>query len=230
MVRTATEGRTPEGLIVPPGLERTLTELNSDNQKFLKFRDTLHLKSLTGAVTERYLASVRVERDGVAYYEPKGKETHPDLAAMIMNELDFHLHRRVYQDMTAELYEQLRAVKDPTTGESYTHTVTKTKFGVDANALKQAFDENGATLAIVSGITDNLGSKWSQRELGGAIRHKYGDDPAKYEAGIENFRTANLGIGEEFTPERLTRKTVDELLGVYVGLVDQALEKTHKAR
>ncbi|MBS3169665.1 hypothetical protein J4210_04210 [Candidatus Woesearchaeota archaeon] len=226
MVRTATEGRTPEGLVVPAGLERTLRELNRDNQEFLQVKDTLHLESLTGAVTEKYLASVRVERDGVAYYEPKGKETYQDLADLLMSELDYHLHRRVYQNMTAELYEQLKTVKDPATGESYTHTVTKTQFGVDTNALKHAFDENGATLATVSGITANLGNKWFQRELGGAIRHKYDDDPARYKAGIENFRTSKLGIGGEYTPERLTPLGVDELLGAYVGLVSQALEKT----
>src|SRR3989344_3424928 len=132
MTRGPSEARTPAGLVVPSGLERTLAELNSDNKEFLKVKDTLHLESLTGAVTEKYLGSIRVVRDGVTYYEPKGKETHQSLADRLMSDLDFHLHRRVYQNMTAELYEQLKAVKDPTTGESYTHTVNKAKFGVDA--------------------------------------------------------------------------------------------------
>lgn len=224
------EGRTDAGLIVRSGLEKTLKELNSDNQEFLKVKDQLELESLTGAVTERYMASIKVVRDGVAYWVLKGKETHQDLAAIIVEELDYHLHRRVYQNIAPELYERLKNITDPTTGESYTSAITKIKFNVDANKIKQAFDENGATQATVDGITANIANKWFQRELGGAIRHKYGDDPVRYKAGIENFRTSNLGIGSEFTTERLAPLGVEELLGVYVGLVGQALEKTNKAR
>lgn len=219
------EGRTDAGLIVPSGLEKTLRELNGDNKEFLKVKDQLKLESLTGAVDEKYLASIKVVRDGVAYWEPKGKETHQDLSAMIMEELNYHLHRRVYQNMTAELYEQLKAVKDPTTGESYTSTITKIKFRVDANAIKQAFDENGATSAIVKGMTVNLGNQWYQREVGEVIHRKYGDDPVKYRNGIENIRVAIPELGREFAPEKLAPLGVDKLLEIYVKLIGDATEK-----
>lgn len=216
--------RTADGLLVPAGsLEATL---NKENRDFLKVKDTLHLESLTGAVTEKYLASVKVIRDGVAYYDPKGKETHQALSELVMDELDYHLHQRVYKDISPELYERMKAIKDPTSGESYTTTITKVKYEADTQGIKQFFDKNGATQATVSGLVLNLGEKWFERELTGAIHKKYGDDLDKYKAGIENFRTTNLGIGGEFNPERLAPLGVKELLGVYVGLVGQALDKT----
>ncbi len=221
--------RTPAGLIVPAGMENLVAQLSEDNQRFLKVKEDLHLESLTAAVAARYLKSTEVVRDGVTYYEPKGKESHKDLADMVMDELTIQLHRRIgYAGMTPELFEQLKALKDPTSGVSYATQMTQYKFGVEATTLQRAFDKNGAKLETVMGLMGNIGNQWFQRELTGSIRTKYGEDPARYKSGIENFKASNLGVAGEYTPERLNPMGVDELLGAYVEVVGSALGKIGK--
>lgn len=233
MALTALPGtaRTPAGLIVPAGMETLVAQLSEDNQKFLKLKEDIHVESLAPAVLARYLKSTEVVRDGVIYYEPKGKDSHKELADLIMDELTIQCHRRVpYNGMTAELFEQLKALKDPTSGESYAAQMTKFKFGVDAAALHRFFDKNGADQGTVTNIMGNISNRWFQRELTDTIRAKYQDNPASYKAGIENFKASNLGVAGEYTPERLNPMGVEDLLGAYVEVVGEGLGKIGKTK
>src|SRR3989338_21372 len=221
---------TSSGLLVPAGYGDAADKLSADNQKFFKLKRDLNLGSLTGAITARYLKSIETTRDGVVYYEDP--EASPEqikrVSGEMMEEFALHFHRRMpLEGMTADLYEQLKRVRDPASGESYVQTVTKSKFGVDAPGLERVFKKNGLNRDVVAGIGGNIANQFFERTLSETIRSAYREEGDKYRTGIVDMQQA-LSVGLDKTPEELAPLGVDQLLGEYVGIMKEGFQKLER--
>lgn len=214
--------RTSSGLIVPGQYAGLDAKLSQPNQKFIKVRDNYYISSIAPSIMAKYLEACKRDKDGVVFYDtPKGSA---EIAQKIMEELGYHLHRRVpLAGMTAELYSQLQNVEDPS-GESYVDKIVALEMGINLDALEMALSKNGAGFEVILGLAGNIGQQYFHKVLGKTIHKEFGPDVVKYREGIRNMRDV-LSVGAEKNDDYLVSLGLEDLLKDYVGIVDESLKK-----